>query len=136
SSWYVEAPENALRGYQKKRGDQKKKEDTRLPPNEDVPLIGAYDAVSEALQKVIHDHWTSIRTSTSVGPIQSRYNFRLTDQDTGVLDTRLWLMFEEQTRAFKANLSFGFILRHKEPDRYRYFHSSCNAAVVSSRLPL
>ena len=32
----------------------------------------------------------------------------------------------DQTRAFKLNISYGFILRNRTSGRYRYYHSSCN----------
>ena len=35
-------------------------------------------------------------------------------------------MFQEQTNAFKINLSYGFILRNKNTGRYKYYHSTCN----------
>ena len=47
------------------------------------------------------------------GPLQCRYDYRLTTLDTTVLETPLKSMFQEQTNAFKVNLSYGFILRNK-----------------------
>ena len=35
-------------------------------------------------------------------------------------------MFEQQTNAFKINLSDGFVLKNKNTGSYRYYHSSCN----------
>ena len=35
-------------------------------------------------------------------------------------------MFQEQTNAFKINLSYGFGLRNKNTGRYKYYHSYCN----------
>ena len=66
----------------------------------------------------------SIRTHTSHGPVQSRYNFRLTTSDTAGLE--LGHIFAEQTTAFKLNISYGFILRNRTSGRHRYYHSSCN----------
>ena len=60
------------------------------------------------------------------GPLQSRYDYRLTTLDTTVLETPLKKMYQEQTNAFKINLSYGFVLRNKNTDRYKYYHSSCN----------
>ena len=51
---------------------------------------------------------------------------RLTTLDTTVLETPLKKMYQEQTNAFKINLSYGFVLRNKNTDRYKYYHSSCN----------
>ena len=60
------------------------------------------------------------------GPVQTRYNHRLTTMDTRELQEPLRQLFEEQTTAFKVNVSFGFVLREKENDRLRYYHSSNN----------
>ena len=35
-------------------------------------------------------------------------------------------MFEQQTNAFKINMSYGFVLKNKNTGCYRYYHSSCN----------
>ena len=34
-------------------------------------------------------------------------------------------MFEQQTNAFKINLSYGVVLKNKNTGCYRYYHSSC-----------
>ena len=97
-----------------------------MPPTEDLeappqPVVDEYGA---ELQDVIIQHWGSIRTHTSHGPVQSRYNFRLTTSDTTGLE--LGHIFAEQTTAFKLNISYGFILRNRTSGRHRYYHSSCN----------
>ncbi len=97
-----------------------------MPPIEDLeapPPALAYEYGSER-QYVIIQHWGSIRTHTSHGPVQSRYNFRLMTSDIGGLD--LGHIFADQTTAFKCNVSYGFILRNKISGRYRFYHSSCN----------
>ena len=43
-----------------------------------------------------------------------------------VLKEPLGELFDEQTTAFKVNLSFGFILKQKVTGRLRYYHSSNN----------
>ena len=61
------------------------------------------------------------------GPIQTRYNRRLTGLDMRDLHDQLFLLFDQQTTAaFKVNVSFGFVLREKENNRLRYYHSSNN----------
>ena len=76
---------------------------SRTIPTEEVlvedpvdPLEGN-DVLSDDLQEVVHQHWASIRTSVARGPVQSRYNYRLTTLDTRALDERLRRVFEEQT---------------------------------------
>ena len=44
--------------------------------------------------------------------------------DIGGLELRH--IFAAETTAFKINISYGFILRNRTSDRYRYYHSSCN----------
>ena len=97
-----------------------------MPPTEDLeappqPLVDEYGA---ELQDVIIQHWGSIRTHTSHGPVQSRYKFRPTTSDSAGLE--LGHIFAEQSTAFKLNISYGFILRNRTSGRYRYYHSSCN----------
>ena len=81
-----------------------------MPPIEDLeapppPLVDEYGS---ELQDVIIQNWGSIRTHTSHGPVQSRYNFRLMTSDTVGLE--LGQIFTDQT---KLNISYGFILRNR-----------------------
>ena len=74
----------------------------------------------------IRDNWGSIRTYVTQGPVQTRYNHRFTTPDMRVLKEPLGELFDEQTTAFKVNLSFGFILKQKVTGRLRYYHSYNN----------
>ena len=74
----------------------------------------------------VRENWGSVRTHVVNGPVQTRYNHRLTSLDTRDLHDQLFLLFEEQTTAFKVNVSFGFILKQKATSRLRYYHSSNN----------
>ena len=58
--------------------------------------------------------------------MQTRFNHRLSSLDTRELQEPLHQLFEEQTTAFKVNVSFGFILKQKATSRLRYYHSSNN----------
>ena len=84
------------------------------------------DALSTDLLDVVREHWSTVRTRVARGPVQTRFNYRLTTLDTTALEEPLNRMFQEQTTAFKINLSYGFILRNKDTGRYRYYHASCN----------
>ena len=84
------------------------------------------DALSTDLLEVVRNNWSSIRTRVSRGPLQTRVNYRLTTLDTTDLHPPLFRMFQEQTNAFKINLSYGFVLKNKNTGCYRYYHSSCN----------
>ena len=97
-------------------------EDPLSPP----PVEQLDDELSSDLQDAVRDNWGSIRTYVAQGPVQTRYNRRLTTMDTRELQEPLRQLFEEQTTAFKVNLSFGFILKQKVTGRLRYYHSSNN----------
>ena len=99
-------------------------EDLEAPPPSPPPPPLLDDEYGSELQDVIIQHWGSIRTHTSHGPVQSRYNIRLMTSDIGGLE--LGHIFAAQTTAFKINISYGFILRNRTSGRYRYYHSSCN----------
>ena len=86
----------------------------------------ANDELSSAIRDFVHDNWASVRTHVVNGPVQTRYNRRLTSLDTRDLHDQLFLLFDQQTTAFKINCSFGFVLREKESGRLRYYHSSNN----------
>ena len=97
-------------------------EDPLSPP----PVEQLDDELSSDPQDAVRDNWGSIRTYVAQGPVQTRYNHRLTTMDTRELQEPLRQLFEEQTTAFKVNLSFGFILKQKVTGRLRYYHSSNN----------
>ena len=98
-------------------------EEDLLDPPDQLPFA---DTLSAELLDVVRAHWSGIRTHTSRGPLQCRYNYRLTTLDTTVLEPSLKIMFQEQTNAFKINLSYGFVLRNKNTGQYKYYHTSCN----------
>ena len=93
--------------------------------NEDPVLAppvehAANDELSSAIRDFVHENWASVRTHVVNGPLQTRYNHRLTSLDTRDLHDQQFLLFEEQTTAFKVNVSFGFILKQKATSRLRY----------------
>ena len=99
--------------------------------NEDPVLAvpvehAANDELSRTIRDAVPENWGSVRTHVVNGPVQTRYNHRLTSLDTRDLHDQLFLLFEEQTTAFKVNVSFGFILKQKATSRLRYYHSSNN----------
>ena len=86
----------------------------------------SHDELSSDLQDAIRENWASVRTYVARGPVQTRFNHRLSSLDTRELQEPLHQLFEEQTTAFKVNVSFGFILKQKATSRLRYYHSSNN----------
>ena len=97
-------------------------EDPLTPP----PVEPANDELSAELRDFVQENWASVRTHVVNGPVQTRYNHRLKSMDTRDLHEPIGQLFDQQTTAFKINLSFGFILREKQSGRLRYYHSSCN----------
>ena len=86
----------------------------------------ANDELSSALQDFVQKNWAAIRTHVVTGPVQTRYNHRLTSLDTRDLHEPLRVLFDQQTTAFKINCSFAFILKNKTTNRLKYYHSSNN----------
>ena len=97
-------------------------EDPLSPP----PAGEAYDELSAGLRDFVHENWASVRTHVVTGPVQTRYNHRLTSLDTRDLHEQLRVLFDQQTTAFKINCSFAFILKNKTTNRLKYYHSSNN----------
>ena len=97
-------------------------EDTLAPP----PVEPANDNLSRDLRDFVLENWASVRTHVVHGPVQTRYNHRLTSLDTRELHDPLGQLFNQQTVSFKINCSFGFILKDKVTSRLRYYHSSNN----------
>ena len=97
-------------------------EDPVLAP----PIEQLDDELSSDLQDAVRDNWGSIRTYVTQGPVQTRYNHRLTSLDTRELQEPLRQLFEEQTTSFKINCSYAFILKNKTTNRLKYYHSSNN----------
>ena len=99
--------------------------------NEDPVLAppvehAANDELSSDPQDAVRENWGSIRTHVVHGPIQTRYNRRLTSLDTRDSHEQLRQLFEEQTTSFKINCSFAFILKNKTTNHLKYYHSSNN----------
>ena len=90
------------------------------------PAGEVYYELSRDLQEYVLEKWSSIRTHVVHGPIQTRYNRRLTSLNTRDLHESLHVLFEQQTTKFRINLSYGFILKQKLSGRFKYYHSSGN----------
>ena len=84
------------------------------------------DELTEAVQDVYAEHWSSIRTYHHTGRVQDMYNFRIQDLNMNQLRDQLMEMFRSQNSRFKINVSFGFILRNIKNGELCYYHSSHN----------
>ena len=104
----------------------------KVPHLQEDPVLAppvehaANDELSSAIRDFVHENWASVRTHVVNGPVQTRYNRRLTSLDTRELQEPLRQLFEEQTTSFKINCSFAFILKNKTTNRLKYYHSSNN----------
>ena len=98
-------------------------EDPLTPP---PVVVTANDELSAELRDFLAENWASVRTHVVHGPVQTRYNHRLTTTNLRVLNYPLGKLFNQQTTAFKINCSYGFVLREKQSGRLRYYHSSNN----------
>ena len=58
-------------------------EEDPLEPPDRLPFA---DTLSTELLDVVRAHWSAIRTHASRGPLQCRYDYRLTTLDTAVLE--------------------------------------------------
>ena len=97
-------------------------EDPLSPP----PVEQLDDEHSSDLQDAVRDNWGSIRTHVVHGPIQTRYNHRLSSLEMRDSHEQLRVLFDQQTTSFKINCSFAFILKEKQSGRLKYYHSSNN----------
>ena len=90
------------------------------------PIEPLDDELSSDLQDAVRENWGSVRTHVAQGPVPTRYNHRLTTLNTRDLHEPLRVLFDQQTTAFKINCSYGFLLKNKTTNRFRYYHSSNN----------
>ena len=97
-------------------------EDPLTPP----PIEPSNDNLSSDLQDAVRDNWGSIRTHVVHGPIQTRYNHRLSSLEMRDSHEQLRVLFDQQTTSFKINCSFAFILKEKQSGRLKYYHLSNN----------
>ena len=97
-------------------------QDPLSPP----PIEQLDDELSSALLDFVRENWGSVRTHVVHGPIQTRYNHRLSSLDMRDSHEQLRVLFDQQTTSFKINCSFAFILKEKQSGRLKYYHSSNN----------
>ena len=77
----------------------------------------ANDELSSAIRDFVHENWASVRTHVVNGPVQTRYNRRLTSLDMRVLNEPLGELFDEQTTAFNSLAARGGNLAKIPPNR-------------------
>ena len=89
------------------------------------------DCEEEELE-CLRQHWSSIRTHTIHQKLTDIYNERISNLTD--LKEIIQSIFEQQTSAFKLNLSFGFLLRNSETGEVRYYYPSQNGFVFQEPL--
>ncbi|MCG7865753.1 MAG: C2H2-type zinc finger protein, partial [Candidatus Thiodiazotropha taylori] len=91
--------------------------------------------MDEALRDVYEANAPIILEAGRLGPIQSIYNFPLTNEVSinQVMDFAN-AVFQQQHHAFRLNLVFGVILRNRETGQYRYFVPYTNNGVLERAL--
>jgi len=76
------------------------------------------------LKETFESNWGYIRSHSHLGRIQDRHVIRLASTDLREIHAQLRQMFKNQRTMFRINLSFGWIMRHKETGNLRYWHAS------------
>ena len=66
----------------------------REDPLTPAPVEPANDDLSSTIRDAVHENWAGIRTHVVRGPIQTRYNHRLTTMDTRELHEPLRWLFD------------------------------------------
>ena len=99
-------------------------------PNDTAPWDG-----DDALRQVYEANAPIILEHHRVSPLQSVYNFPLTnDVSMNQLMGYAEYVYRQQQRAFRLNLVFGVVLRNRESGHYRYFVPYTNNGVFERPL--
>ena len=87
------------------------------------------DEENPELREFLSKYWSSIRTFSKHGKVQSLHNFYFRNVEHMIDTIAERIMRDQQTR-FKLNYSFGYVLRNIDTDELRYYHPSSNNAQV------
>ena len=97
------------------------------PKITEIPFHGAV-LLTSALWDEYVKNWQSIRSHQHTGATHSWYNFRLQSMNLCDLFPSLRRVLADQPGAFKFNIGFAFILRHKPSGVHRYIHANDDTA--------
>ncbi|KAK3109123.1 hypothetical protein FSP39_023489 [Pinctada imbricata] len=101
--------------------------------NQPAPWEGS--STDERLKTVYEANAPLILQPNAPGPNISTYNFPTgNDVDEDQIRQAAEAIYDRQDHAFKLNLSFGVILRHRETGEYRYFRPFYNDTVLDRPL--
>ena len=87
------------------------------------------DEEDPELQGFLSTYWSSIRTFSKHGKVQSLHNFYFRNFEHMIDTIAERIMRDQQTR-FKLYYSFGYVLRNIDTDELRYYHPFSNNAQV------
>ena len=95
-------------------------------------IIGFPDAVleDENLQRTLQDSAGQISQSKKTTKRQAKYNLRINTLGIDEIESRIREIFSNQTRAFKIQLAFSFVLRNNVDGSYRFYYGSHNSSLL------
>ena len=93
-------------------------EQMMFPPMPDM------DDHTKKLKQIVEEKWQHIRSHSHLGQFEDRHVIRLESTNLRDIYGQLRQIFENQTTKFRINVSFGFVLRHKETGELRYWYPS------------
>ena len=89
---------------------------------ENTPWIENNGKVNEKLKLVYDLHASLILQPHILKPLISLYNFPIDNNlNMDILLEQIHYVYENQARAFKVNIAFGYIMQNIETKEYRYF---------------
>ena len=89
----------------------------------------------EQLKQLYKTHMSQIKNQEIRGRCTRTYLRYLNDQQGTLINNMETVMkeiYHHQSHAVKINLSFSFILQHRETLEYRYFYASNNEQLLKS----
>ena len=97
------------------------------------PWVNEDGTVSEGLRDCYRTNRALILERYREGPVESLYNIHMYPGKTLFdIGHALQGIYDRQRHAFKINVTFGFIMRHVETGRFRYFRPYDNVNVFDA----
>lgn len=86
--------------------------------------------ISPEFRDIYKRHWTSIKTSVKNGRIKDVYHYLLATDGNAEIMNCLETTASNYNIKIKINVAFGFILRNRHTDEFRFFHPSNNTMLL------
>ena len=90
--------------------------------------------VRDIYQDIYRRHWHTIRPSVKKGTLREVFHFPI-EEYAGVEDYLTEVKAATSGRV-KINVSFGFILKHRDSEEMRFFHPSNNNLLFKKPMPV